>query len=345
MKTSISIGAYGRRGIEKLSEYVKFAEKLGVGSVWSAEAWGTDAVTSIAYLAGQTKHIKLGTGIMQISARVPSMTAMTALSLNELSDGRFMLGLGVSGPQVVEGLHGVSYRAPLRRLKETVDVIRMAFRGQKISYDGKYHTLPRSGGEGKAIRLDHPPADIPIFLATLAPNSLEYTGREADGWLGTSFSPNYAEAHLAYIRKGAESVGRSISEIELHAACQISVGNNVEKIIEAYRPNVAFQMGAMGSAQTNFYNDAFRRAGFTDDALAIQKLWLDGKRDEAVNRVPDEMVTQFGAFGTPNMIKERFQLYKSCGIHSLSFRIDADHGEKNRIEQLEEVMDILRTVN
>ena len=141
-------------------------------------------MTCLAYLAGQTEKIRLGTGIMQISARVPSMTAMTALSMHDISDGRFILGLGVSGPQVVEGLHGVPYRAPLSRLKETVEILRMAFRGEKLSFDGKYHTLPRPGGEGKAIRLNHPPADIPIFLATLAPKSLEFTGAGADGWLG-----------------------------------------------------------------------------------------------------------------------------------------------------------------
>lgn len=340
MKTSVSLGAYGRTGIKELTEYVQIAERLGVNAVWSAEAWGHDSITALAYLAGQTEKIRLGTGIMQISARAPSMTAMTALSMHDISDGRFILGLGVSGPQVVEGLHGVPYRAPLSRLKETVEILRMAFRGEKLSFDGKYHTLPRPGGEGKAIRLNHPPADIPIFLATLAPKSLEFTGAAADGWLGTSFSPDHADAHLAYIREGAAKAGRSMEDIELQAACQVSVGENVEEIIDSRRPSVAFQMGAMGSAQTNFYNDAFKRAGFTDDALAIQKLWIEGKRDEAAKRVPDEMVTQFGAFGTPEMVKERFKTYEACGITSLSLRIDPDQPQKERIAELEQVMDL-----
>ena len=343
MKTSVSLGAYGRTGIKDLTEYVQIAERLGVNSVWSAEAWGTDAVTSLAYLAGQTEKIRLGTGIMQISARAPSMTAMTALSLHNMSDGRFILGLGVSGPQVVEGLHGASYKAPLSRLRETVEILRMAFRGEKISYDGKYHTLPRPGGEGKAIRLNHKPSEIPIFLATLAPKSLEFTGAAADGWLGTSFSPDHAEAHLSFIRLGTEKAGRSITDIELHAGCQVEVGQNVEEIIDARRPSVAFQMGAMGSAQTNFYNDAFKRAGFTDDALAIQKLWIEGKRDEAAKRVPEKMVTQFGAFGTPDMVKARFKQYEDCGITSISFRVDQDATQRERIETLEQVMDLVPT--
>ncbi len=344
MKTSIGLGAYGRTGIGDLVEYVKAAERLGVDAVWSAEAWGVDAVTSLAYLAGQTKTIRLGTGIMQISARAPSMTAMTALTLNEMSGGRFILGLGVSGPQVVEGLHGVAYKAPLTRLRETVEIIRMAFRGDKISFKGKYHELPRPQGEGKAIRLGHLPAEIPIFLATLAPKALEFTGAAADGWLGTSFSPNYPDAHLSYIRKGAEAAGRSMDDVELHVTCQVLVGEDAEGIIDARRESVAFQMGAMGSAQTNFYNDAFKRAGFTDDALAIQKLWIDGRRDEAARRVPDEMVTQFGAFGTPEMVKERLMAYKACGVDSISLRIDPDDAEVDRIDQLEKVMDIVKAV-
>ena len=330
MKTSISIGAYGRRDIKDVMEFVVEAERLGVDHAWSAEAWGTDAVTTLAYLAARTSNIKLGTGIMQISARVPAMTAMTALSLNRLCDSRFILGLGVSGPQVVEGLQGVSYQAPLTRLKE------------KVVYDGKYHVLPRPYGEGKAIKLEHSPADIPIFLATLGPNALEYTGAAADGWLGTSFSPDNAEAHLSYIRKGAESVGRSLDDIELHVACGVDIGEDVEALINARRSGVAFQMGGMGSATTNFYNDAFKRAGYSDAATEIQRLWVDGRRDEARKIVPNEMITQFGAIGTPDMVRERFKIYKKAGVDSLSLRFDNALETKAKIEMLEQVMDLLK---
>lgn len=345
MKTSISIGAYGRRDIKDVMEFVVEAENVGVDHAWSAEAWGTDAVTTLAYLAARTTRIKLGTGIMQISARVPAMTAMTALSLNRLCDGRFLLGLGVSGPQVVEGLQGVAYKAPLTRLKENVDIIRMACRGEKVVYDGQYHTLPRPGGEGKAIKLEHAPADIPIFLATLGPKSLEYTGAAADGWLGTSFSPDHAEAHYSFIRKGAESAGRTLDDIELHAACNVDIGENVEELIEARRAGVAFQMGGMGSATTNFYNDAFKRAGFSDAAVEIQRLWVDGKRDEARKIVPDEMITQFGAIGTPEMVRDRFKVYRDAGVDSLSLRFDNALARKDKLAMLEQVMDLLKEAN
>ena len=342
MKTSISIGAYGRRDIKDVMEFVVEAERLGVDHAWAAEAWGTDAVTTLAYLAARTSNIKLGTGIMQISARVPAMTAMTALSLNRLCDGRFILGLGVSGPQVVEGLQGVSYQAPLTRLKENVEIIKIAFKGEKVVYDGKYHVLQRPYGEGKAIKLEHSPADIPIFLATLGPNALEYTGAAADGWLGTSFSPDNAEAHLSYIRKGAESVGRSLDDIELHVACGVDIGEDVEALINARRSGVAFQMGGMGSATTNFYNDAFKRAGYSDAATEIQRLWVDGRRDEARKIVPNEMITQFGAIGTPDMVRERFKIYKKAGVDSLSLRFDNALETKAKIEMLEQVMDPLK---
>ncbi len=342
LKASIAVGGYARTNARHLVDVVQEAERLGVDSVWSAEAWGSDAVTSLAFLAGLTSKIKLGTGNMQVSARTPSMTAMTAMSLNDLSEGRFLLGLGASGPQVVEGLHGISYAEPLARMRETVEILRLAFAGEKLIYNGRHHVLPRQGGEGKPLRLDHPPAAIPIYLATLAPKSLEYTGAAADGWLGTSFSPDHPEAHLDHIRRGAQAAGRSLSDIFLNAACAVAIGDNVEQLIDARRAGVAFQMGAMGSAKTNFYNDAFKRAGFTDDALAIQQLWKSGKRDEATKRVPDAMVTEFGAIGTAAMVKARFQKYKDVGINGLTIRIDATGNE--RLSTLEQTMDLLKSV-
>ena len=341
MKTSIGVGGYARGDITGALNYVQAADRAGVDYVWSAEAWGQDAITSLAYLAGHTDHIRLGTGIMQISARVPSMTAMTALSLNALSGGRFVLGLGASGPQVVEGLHGADYSAPLTRLRETVEICRMAFRGDKLAYEGKRHVLPRPGGEGKAIRLDHPPADIPIFLATLGPKSLEYTGAAADGWLGTSFSPDHPEAHIDHIARGAEAAGRSLADIELHAAVGVAIGDDVQGLIDSRKPGVAFQMGAMGSANTNFYNEAFQRAGYVDDAKAIQQMWLDGKREEAAQRVPDAMVTEFQAIGSEDMIRARFEKYAQAGINALDLRLDAAPGQ-DRIALLEQVVELAR---
>lgn len=344
MKTAIAVGGATHANIRGMVEFVQHAERLGVEYVWSAEAWGQDAVTSLAYLAGQTSRIKLGTGIIQISARTPSMTAMTALALHDLSDGRFILGLGTSGPQVVEGLQGVPFHAPLTRMKETVEILRMAFRGEKLRYAGQFHTLPRPGGEGKALRIDHPPANIPIFLATLAPKTLAYTGAAADGWLGTSFSPDHAEAHLAHIRKGAQTAGRNLQDIALHATCTVAIGQNVEELIATQKPAVAFSMGTMGSATTNFYNAAFQRAGFTDDAQAIQRLWIEGKRQEAATRVPDAMVTQFGAIGTSEMVRERFRKYQQVGIAALTLRIDAATLTE-RIAKLEQVIDLIKSLD
>ena len=344
MKTSITVGGATGTDIRSTLEFVRQAERLGVDCVWSAEAWGQDAVTSLAYLAGHTSRIRLGTGIMQISARTPSMTAMSALALHDLSQGRFVLGLGTSGPQVVEGLQGVAFRAPLTRLRETVEIVRLAFRGEKLRYRGRVHHLPRPGGEGKALRIDHPPADIPIFLATLAPKALEYTGAAADGWLGTSFSPDHAEAHLAHIRRGAQAAGRSLDGIELHATCPVAIGDNVEELIAARKPGVAFSLGAMGSATTNFYNAAFQRSGFEDEAKAVQRLWIAGERREAAEIVPDAMVSQFGAIGTLAMVRQRFQTYRQVGIDGLTLRIEAD-GLNARIAALEQVVELIRSLD
>ena len=341
LKVSISVGGYDRSGMGAVAEFVKAAEAMGVRGAWSAEAWGQDAVTSLAYLAAQTSRIRLGTGIMQISARVPSMTAMSALSLHSLSNGRFILGLGVSGPQVVEGLQGQNYAKPLTRLKETVDVIRMAFRGEKLKYDGETITLPRPGGEGKAILNDTPTTEIPIYLATLGPRSLEYTGEAADGWLGTSFSPDHPEAHLAFIRRGAEKTGRSLADIHLNAACSVGIGDDVEALIDARRPGIAFQMGAMGSAQTNFYNEAFQRSGFQEEAKEIQRLWIEGRRDEAAKIVPDAMITEFGAVGTPQMVRQRFETYAAAGVSGITVRFDPSLDMAGQLKQLEKVMELV----
>lgn len=343
MRVSVAIGGYAGVDPTGVIEYVQAAEAIGVDEVWTAEAWGQDAITPLAFIAGHTSKIKLGTGIMQISARRPSMTAMTALSLNKLSGGRFLLGLGASGPQVVEGLHGVPYKGPLTRLRENVEIIRQAFKGERLKYEGEYYTLPLPGGEGKALKVDQPPADIPIYLATLGPKSLEYTGAAADGWLGTTFSPDHAEAHLAHIRKGAESAGRTLADIDLHVSCGIEIGDNVEEILQSKKPQVAFSMGAMGSAKTNFYNEAMQRAGYQDEAKEIQKLWVDGKRKEAAERVPDQMVEQFGAYGTEDMVRARLQKYYDVGIRSLGLGMGGG-SHRDRMAALEQVVDLAKSI-
>lgn len=341
MQLAISVGSVSAANLMSMTQYVQHAERLGVSVAWSHEAWGSDAATPLAYLAARTSRIKLGCGVMQISARVPAMTAMTALTLDVLCDGRFLLGLGASGPQVVEGLHGASYAGPLTRLKETVEIVRQICRGEKLVYSGKFHELPRPGGEGKPLRVDFAPRpELPVYLATLGPRALAYTGAAADGWLGTSFSPDHAEAHLEHLRDGAEQHGRTLADLDLHVACQVAIGENVERLIEQRKAATAFTLGAMGSAATNFYNDAFRRAGYADDALAVQRLWLDGQREAAARRVPDELVTKFGAIGDESMVRERLAAYRAAGVDCLHVRFDGA-AEAQRYDLLEQVCDMV----
>jgi F420-dependent oxidoreductase-like protein len=344
MKLTIGVGDYRKIGIEETIEYIQFAEKIGIDSVWSAEAWSTDAVTCLAFIAARTSKIKLGSGVMQVGPRAPSMIAMTALSLNALSKGRFLLGLGASGPQVIEGLAGVPYNEPLTRLRETVEICRMAFAGEKIIYEGKHHVLPLPGGEGKALRLDFAPAEIPIYLATLGPRSLQYTGAAADGWMGTSFSPIHAGAHLDYIAQGAKDAGRELSQIDLGAAVTIGISDDVEGLIASRKPGLAFQIGAMGSADTNFYNKAFDRAGYTEDTKAVQALWLAGKREEAALRIPDVMIKEFQALGTAEMVRARLMSYQQAGITSLNLRLDIAKTMKDRMALLEQIVDIVNSL-
>ena len=348
MKISIGIGgaASGRkRDFEEQVDYVIEAEKLGVDTVWTAEAWGQDAISPLAYLAARTSKIRLGTGIVQISARVPAMTAMTALTLAAISNDRFILGLGTSGPQVVEGLHGRPFKAPLTRLKETVEIVKLAFAGEKIEYHGKYHELPLPGGQGKALRLSQPGnANIPIYLATLGPRALEYTGAAADGWLGTSFTPEHSAAHLEYLHRGAVGAGRSLADIDIQVGGTVAFGGDLDALVEPLKPAMAFTLGAMGSATKNFYNDAFKRGGWEDAAREVQRLWIAGNRSEAIAKVPPEMVIQANLLGDTDMVRKRIQAYKAAGVTTL--RVGPEGRDlTEKLTTLGRVMDLVRTVN
>ena len=345
MELAVEIAGLQPETIKLTTEWVQHAEKLGCSMAFAAEAWWSDAATPLAYLADKTEKIQLATGIMQVTARTPAMTAMTALTLHDLTNGRFVLGLGASGPQVVEGLHGTKYNPALTRLKETVDICRMIFRGEKVEYQGKIFQLPMPNSEGKAIRIAHKPTDIPIYLATLGPKALEYTGEVANGWMGTSFSPDHPEAHFDFLQRGAEKANRSLNALNLCVSTRIEIGDDVDAMIEKRKPAVAFNMGGMGSGTTNFYNDAFKRAGYEEDAVAIQTLWLAGKRDEAAKRVPDAMVTEFQALGTREMIKNRLRAYQDAGVTTLKLGLDgAGPLGPKRFALLEEIVDIVNTL-
>ena len=345
MRVAIAIGGAAsgaKRDWKEVADYVLEAEKLGVDVAWSAEAWGQDAVAPLAFLAAKTSRIQLGTGIMQISARTPSMTAMTALTLASISNDRFLLGLGASGPQVVEGLQGRPFAHPLGRMRETIEILRLAFAGEKICYDGRYHQLPLPGGEGKALRLAQPPnPKIPIYLATLAPKALQLTGEMADGWLGTSFTPEHAEAHLDAIAEGAAKAGRSLSDIDLAVGGVVAFGDDLDALIAPGKPALAFSLGAMGSAKTNFYNDAYRRGGFEEAAIEVQKLWLARRREDAVARVPDEMVLRTSLLGTEEMVRERIRKYRDAGITMLRLS-PAGSSLSERLETLGRAVELVR---
>ena len=345
MKIAIAVGgaASGKdRNFERVVQFAVEAEKLGADMAWSAEAWGMDAVAPLAFLAARTNRLRLGTGIMQISARVPAMTAMTALTMASISGDRFLLGLGASGPQVVEGLHGRPFKAPATRMRETIEIVRKAFRGEKLEYHGLHHELPLPGGEGKALRLSQAPnPDIPIYLATLAPRGLELTGELADGWLGTSFIPEHADAHLSYIRKGAEKAGRSLDDIDIGVGGNVHFGDDVEAMVESRRPYLAFTLGAMGSPRTNFYNTAFRRAGFEEACIEVQRLWVDGRREEAAKRVPEEMILRTNLLGTESMVRQRIRAYRDAGVDTL--RIDPSGDDlSDRLDTLGRAIELVR---
>ena len=298
--------------------YVVEAERLGVDDVWSAEAWGHDAVTPLAFLAARTTRLRLGTGIMQAGTRTPALVAMTAMSLAAMSRNRFVLGLGVSGPQVIEGWHGVRFDRPVQRMREIIEIVRKVARGERLEHRGKIYELPLPGGEGKAIRSGAPPVPpIPIYLATLSPKSLEFTGEVADGWLGTSFMPEHARVFFDPLAAGATRAGRKLADLDLQAGGVAAFGDDVERLIAERKPGLAFTLGAMGSARHNFYNDAFRRAGYEDAATEVQQLWLADKRDEAAARVPDEMVLKTNLLGTEAMVRARIAAYRAAGITTL----------------------------
>jgi F420-dependent oxidoreductase-like protein len=347
MRTAIAIGGAAsgrRRDWEDQVTFVKEAERLGVDVVWSAEAWGQDAIVPLAYLAAVTRRIKLGTGIMQISARVPSMTAMTALTMAAVSDDRFVLGLGVSGPQVVEGLQGVPFSGPLARLREHVEIVRLAFAGEKLVYEGRHHVLPRPGGDGKALRLSQPAnPDIPIYLATLAPGALRYTGEAADGWVGTSFIPEAGEVLTGPILQAARDAGREPGAIDLQAGGTVHFGD-LDELIPRYRGGVAFPIGAMGSRQANFYRAAFQRAGYEDACEEVAQLWLGGQREEATAKVPDEMVIRTTLLGDDAQVKARIRAYARAGITTLRLQPDGA-SVTQRVDTLARAVDLVRDID
>jgi F420-dependent oxidoreductase-like protein len=344
MRVAISLGL-ANEDWATTSTYVVEAERLGVDCVWSAEAWGHDAVTPLAFLAARTSRIRLGTGIAQVGTRTPTLVAMTAMSLAAMSENRFILGLGVSGPQVIEGWHGIRFERPIQRMRETIEIVRRVVRGERVVYRGSVYQLPLENGEGKALRsAARARPDIPIYLATLTPKSLELTGELADGWLGTSFMPEHANVFLDHLAAGAARAGRSMFEIDLHAGGVVAFSDDLERLIARRKPGIAFTLGAMGSRRTNFYNGAYQRAGYVDIAVDVQRLWLEGRRDDAATRVPDELVLKTNLLGTDEMVRNRISAYRDAGITTL--RIDPEGPTlAQRLETLGRAVDLVKAVD
>jgi F420-dependent oxidoreductase-like protein len=345
MKIGLSIGSayYDGADWEGMVEVVRAADRIGVDFAWTAEAWGMETIAPLAYLAPLTDRIKLGTGIMQISARTPAMTAMTALTMARLTNDRFCLGLGVSGPQVVEGLHGDEFAKPLARLREYIAIVRKGLAGERVTSEGPHYVLPRPGGEGKALRLSMPPKpDLPIYLATLGPKMLELTGEVADGWLGTSFMAESADQVIPHIRAGAERAGRDIAAIDLQINASVEVGDDVEAMIAKYRPGAAFTLGAMGSAKTNFYNAAYTRAGWGEMAQKVQSLWVSGDKPGAIAAVDDEFVLAANFIGTEKMVAQRIRDTAAAGITTLRIA-PVGRGATAQIENLEKTVAAIRS--
>src|SRR4029450_9662191 len=277
MRVAIGLRLEGNENWEEAATYVTEAERLGVDFAWSHESWGMDAATPLAFMAARTSRIRLGSGIMQAGTRTPALLAMTSLSLASMSSRPFALGLGVSGPQVIEGWHGIRFDRPLTRMRETVEIVRRGVKGERVTYKGQVYELPLPGGEGKALRSSASPRpDIPIYLATLSPRSLEMTGEIADGWLGTSFMPEHARVFFEHLERGAERAGRSLAQLDLQAGGVVAFSDDVDRLISPRKPGLAFSLGAMGSRQHNFYNDAYKRAGYTGVALEVERLWRGG---------------------------------------------------------------------
>ncbi|MDP9180247.1 MAG: LLM class flavin-dependent oxidoreductase [Chloroflexota bacterium] len=344
MQASISVG-FGRENWPRSIDFVVEAEKLGVHSVWSAEAWGSDAVSPLAFVAARTSKILLGTGIMQAGSRSPALVGMTAMTMAALSGGRFLLGLGTSGPQVMEGWHGVRFERPVKRMREIAEIVRLVTSGERVAYSGRVYQLPLPGGEGKAIKSAMGPSPrILVYLATLGPKSLEMTGEIADGWLGTSFMPEHADVFFDHIRAGAQKAGRPFEEIDLHAGGVVAFSDDVESLLPPRKPGVAFTLGAMGSREHNFYNEAYQRAGYRDLAREVQGLWLEGRKDEATQMIPDEIVTQTNLLGSEEMVKARIRAYRDAGVTTI--RVEPEgRGMEERLETLGRFMRLLGEVN
>jgi F420-dependent oxidoreductase-like protein len=321
MRLGLHLGYWGL-GISEQDQLkmVREAEAAGYESAWAAEAYGSDTATVLAWLAGQTEKIKLGAGIFQMPGRSPAMTAMTAATLDNLSQGRMLLGIGSSGPQVAEGWHGERFGKQIQRTREYVEIVRKALARERLEYDGETYQLPLPDGPGKALKLMiHPVQErIPVYLAAIGPNNTKLCGEIADGWLPFLFSPEYVDEGRQLLQEGADRVGRTIDEsFDIAPNVNLCIDDDVEKARDSVRPILALYVGGMGSRDKNFYNQAVQRYGFEEAAKKVQDLYLDGKREEAMAALPAELIDTVALVGPRDKVRDRLAAYREAGVGTM----------------------------
>ena len=320
MRLGVNLGYWGAGNDADNLQLVQEADRLGYSVVWAAEAYGSDAATVLTWIAAHTKTIDVGAAVFQIPGRTPANTAMTAATLDTLSGGRFRLGLGVSGPQVSEGWHGVRFNKPLQRTREYVAIVRMALARQRVSYDGEFFTLPLPDGPGKALTLTvHPVREkIPLYLAAIGPKNLELAGEIADGWLAIFYSPEHAAESMAHIAAGRERAGLPVEGFDVVPSVPLVFGDDVEQCANAIRPYAALYIGGMGSRETNFYNQLAGRMGFEDEAGEIQAQYMAKDYRAAAGAVPFGFIDQTSLIGPRERIRDRMAAYAEAGVTTLT---------------------------
>ncbi len=323
MRLGLHVGYWGL-GLtsEQQLEIVREAESAGFHSVWAAEAYGSDTATVLSWLAANTERIKVGSAIFQMPGRTPAMTAMTAATLDNISGGRMLLGIGSSGPQVAEGWHGQPFAKQLQRTREYVAIVRKALSRERLEFDGEIYTLPLPDGPGKALKLTISPVQdrIPIYIAAIGPKNTQLTGEIADGWLPTFFSPEHVSEFRALLEEGAaraEGAKTIDASFDIAPNVNVSIDDDVDRARDAMRPLVALYVGGMGSKDKNFYNALVRRYGFEDAADEVQDLYLAGRKDEAAAALPADLIDQTSLCGPKEHVAERLAVYRDAGVGTL----------------------------
>ncbi len=342
MKLGVHIGYWGL-GLDSSDQLaiVQEAERLGYDSVWTAEAYGSDAATVLGWLAGQTTKIRLGSGIFQMPARSAAMTAMTAATIDQLSGGRMIIGIGSSGPQVAEGWHGQRFARQLQRTREYIAVLRMALARERVEFQGETLELPLPDGPGKALKLTISTVQdrIPIYLAAIGPKNTALAGEIADGWIPTLFSPEHVSELRPLLQEGAARSGRSLDGFDIAPTVNVFVSEDLDAARDAMRPFIALYVGGMGSRKQNFYNQLVTRYGFEREAAEIQDLYLEGKRDEAMAAIPAQLIDTVSLCGPPDVVRDRLAVYRDAGVGTLGVTPTAFSAD-DRLTQLRLVAEL-----